>query len=108
MSPEPGRVGGVTGLEPIGTVKSLGLQAGSSALLTARAVGVDSVERPFRNGTLRDILDEEFSRSYRFEGVSDLIHDIESNIKHLWRRVVGRDGEREGLEDLESSLRKHN
>lgn len=108
MSPEPRRVGGVAGLESMGSVRSLGIPAGSSALLAARAVAVESVERPFRHGTLRDILDEEFSRSYRFEGVSDLIHDIESNIKHLWRRVVGRDGEQEGLEDLESSLRKHN
>lgn len=60
-------------------------------------------DRPVRNGKLRDILDEEFSRCYRFEGVSDFIHDV----KHLFRRVVGKDGEQDGLEDLESSLPPH-
>ena len=55
-------------------------------------------DRPVRNGSLHRILDEEFSRSYRFEGLADFVHDV----KHLFRWVVGKD--QEGLDDLEQSL----
>ena len=49
--------------------------------------------RPIRNGALHEILDEEFQRCYRFEGISDLFHDL----KGLIRKVVTR-GEEESLE----------
>ncbi len=49
--------------------------------------------RPIRDGALSEILDEEFQRCYRFEGLSDLFHDL----KGLIRKVVTR-GEEESLE----------
>ena len=45
--------------------------------------------RPFRYETLRDQLDEEFSRNYRFEGISDLFHDL----KGFLRNVMDREDE---------------
>ncbi|MGE3163659.1 MAG: hypothetical protein AB7O52_02000 [Planctomycetota bacterium] len=45
--------------------------------------------RPLRSDSLRAVLDEEFRKSYRFEGFSNVIHDI----KELFRRVVTRDDE---------------
>ncbi len=49
--------------------------------------------RVIRRGTLREILDEEFRRYYRFEIVSDLFHDL----KGLFRRVVVRQSNEESL-----------
>ena len=49
--------------------------------------------RVVRKGTLRDILDDEFRRYYRFEIVSDLFHDL----KGLLRRVVVRQSDEESL-----------
>ena len=102
MSLESARDRGATGLSPLSFVATVRVGEGATAI-GEDGVGEGGVARPVRNGTLRDILDEEFSRCYRFEGVSDLFHDI----KHFWRRVVGRDGDEEGV-DLESSLPKHN
>lgn len=45
--------------------------------------------RPLRGDSFRAVLDEEFRKSYRFEGISNVIHDI----KELFRRVVARDDE---------------
>ena len=39
--------------------------------------------RPIRNGELRVILDQEFTRSYRFEGISDFVHDIKGIFRHF-------------------------
>ena len=50
------------------------------------------VEEPFRqvrNGTLPELLDQEFSRNYRFEGWSDFFHDLKGFI----RKVVVREDE---------------
>lgn len=54
--------------------------------------------RPVREGPLREILDREFERSYRFEGMSDLLNDI----KGLLRRVVHREVEAERFDGLDS------
>lgn len=45
--------------------------------------------RPLRGDGLRGVLDEEFQKSYRFEGLSNVFHDI----KELFRKVVTRDDE---------------
>ncbi len=52
--------------------------------------------RPIRNGTLREILDDEFQRCYRFEGLSDLLHDL----KGLIRKVVVRNPVDENVQGL--------
>ena len=67
---------------------------GSSELSSALAVSGDEPYRPMRNGALRDLLDEEFSRNYRFEGLSDFFHDL----KGLLRKVVVREEESKGSE----------
>lgn len=43
--------------------------------------------RPFRTDDFRDVLDEEFQRSYRFEGLGNVLHDI----KELFRNLVSRE-----------------
>ena len=62
----------------------------------AIANGVEHSEpyRLIREGTLSDILDEEFRRCYRFESISHLFHDL----KGLLRRVVAREEAQEGLD----------
>ncbi len=46
--------------------------------------------RHLKSGSLRHLLDQEYSRCYRFEGVSDLWHDV----KVFFRRVVsGEEGD---------------
>ncbi len=69
---------------------------GSTTLVGSRGLVVrgDEPYRPMRNGDLRALLDEEFSRNYRFEGLSDFFHDL----KGLLRKVVVREEESEGSE----------
>lgn len=64
---------------------------GTSGGLLPSEAGGEEPYRPVRNGSLRELLDEEFSRNYRFEGFSDFIHDL----KGLLRKVVVREDEDE-------------
>ncbi|MFN0059218.1 MAG: hypothetical protein ACKVX7_12225 [Planctomycetota bacterium] len=59
-----------------------------------------SNDRPVRNGELHEILDQEFSRCYRFEGLSDFVHDI----KGLFRHFVDRRDRIESEEMLKSTF----
>lgn len=61
--------------------------------------------RPLRDGTLRDLLDREYRRSYRFEGMRDFFHGVQG----VFRRMVTRDADEvdgfasvEGEEDEEA------
>jgi hypothetical protein len=59
-----------------------------------------SFQRPVRNGKLSEILDKEFSRSYRFEGLADFVQDI----KGLFRHIVDRRDRLETEASLKSTL----
>ncbi|MEM7167089.1 MAG: hypothetical protein AAF581_16625 [Planctomycetota bacterium] len=47
--------------------------------------------RPVRNDRFRELLDEEFQRSYRFEALGNIFNDV----KDFFRKVVTRDEEGE-------------
>lgn len=63
--------------------------------------GIEESEnfRPVRNDRFRELLDEEFQRSYRFETLGNIFNDV----KDFFRKVVHRDDEQGELEFTDSA-----
>ena len=56
--------------------------------------------RPVRNDRFRELLDEEFQRSYRFETLGNIFNDV----KEFFRKVVTREEEEGELEFSDTPL----
>ena len=72
------------------------LEVPSISRIAVEERGVDGSVRPVRTGPLCDLLDAEFQRCHRFDGISTFLGDLRS----LLRRAVVREDE-EAL-DLEA------
>ena len=71
-------------------------QDGKQPELDMATEALQVAPRPIRGGDLQSLLDEEFGRNYRFEGLSDFIQDL----KGLVRKVISREGASEQAEFL--------
>lgn len=72
---------------------------GSVRRANAEVSAEASAYRPIRGLQLRELLDEGFQRSYRYEAISNVLHDV----RDFFRNMVGRD---EDLTDPSVHLRR--